>query len=131
MFYLIIVEGFSGFVWGGFNLSSANFVYDAVTREKMAICVAYFNIINSIGGFIGALIGGVLASKNVLLFSLTPILFVFALSAILRFIFALFVFPFIKEIRVVEKLKVKEKMALKAHNIMSYLSFHPIKIARV
>ena len=131
VFYLIIVEGFSGFVWGGFNLSSANFVYDAVTREKMAICVAYFNIINSIGGFIGALIGGVLASKNVLLFSLTPILFVFALSAILRFIFALFVFPFIKEIRVVEKLKVKEKMILKTQNIMSYLSFHPIKIARV
>ena len=46
--YLLAVEFMSGMVWAGFNLSSATFIYDAVTKQRVAICVAYYNILNGI-----------------------------------------------------------------------------------
>ena len=68
--YLIIIEIFSGFAWAGFNLSAGNFIYDAVTRQRMAICVSYFNILNGIGAFMGATLGGIISSFSFSLFHL-------------------------------------------------------------
>lgn len=81
--YLFGVELFSGFVWGGFNLCAANFIYDAVTPQKRVRCLAYFNLINGTAIFIGSLLGGFLADR------LPPIrghslLTLFALSGLLR-----------------------------------------------
>ncbi|MFH1212617.1 MAG: MFS transporter, partial [Candidatus Neomarinimicrobiota bacterium] len=59
--YLILIETLSGFAWAGFNLTTVNFIYDAVTRQRMAICVAYYNIFNGVGMFLGGLIGGQIA----------------------------------------------------------------------
>jgi len=58
--YLIIMQIFSGFFWAGYNLSVTNFIYDAVTPEKRTRCIAYFNVINGVGVFSGAAIGGYL-----------------------------------------------------------------------
>lgn len=52
LFFLIIVEFYSGAVFSIFSLSTSNFIYDAVTRKKMALCTAYFNFINGLAIFL-------------------------------------------------------------------------------
>jgi MFS family permease len=51
----------AGFVWGGFNLCSANYIFDAVTPEKRVRCLAYFSLLNGTALFLGATLGGYLA----------------------------------------------------------------------
>ena len=58
---LVVVEMFSGFVWGGFNLCATNFIYDAVSPQKRVRCLGYFNLINGTAIFLGSLLGGFLA----------------------------------------------------------------------
>lgn len=58
---LLIFEFFGGFVWGGFNLCSANYIFDAVTPEKRVRCLAYFSLLNGTALFLGATLGGYLA----------------------------------------------------------------------
>ncbi len=109
-YYLIIVEIFSGFAWAGFNLSIMNFIYDDVTREKMALCVAYFNVLNGIGIFLGASLGGFISSLNFSIFSLAPIVTLFFISCVLRFGVAFIMFHKIKEVRKVKKFNIKNKI---------------------
>ncbi|MCM8776576.1 MAG: MFS transporter [Candidatus Omnitrophica bacterium] len=63
IFYLIIVQLYAGFVWAGFELCSANFIYDAVSPEKRVRCYGYFNLFNGIALFLGASLGGFLADR--------------------------------------------------------------------
>lgn len=100
--YLILVEALSGFLWAGLNLSSANFIYDAVTRERMALCVTYNAIIAAIGTFLGAIIGGFFADNFTTIFGFNPIIFIFLLSATLRILVAIFMLPRVREVRPVE-----------------------------
>ena len=100
--YLLCTEFISGFVWAGFNLSAVNFIYDAVTRPKIGLCVAYYSILNGTGIFIGATLGGILASLNISFLGLTPILFVMLVSGIARLLVYFFMIPRIKEVREVE-----------------------------
>lgn len=106
--YLIAVEVFSGIAWAGFNLAAANFVFDAVTREKLAICIAYNNITSSAGVVLGALIGGWIASLNFNLGIITPLLAVFGLSAIVRLAVYLIMDPKINEVRPVESITERQ-----------------------
>ncbi|MBS3095158.1 MFS transporter [Candidatus Woesearchaeota archaeon] len=105
--YIIIVESFSGFIWAGFNLAAGNFIYDAVTRQRMALCIAYFSVINSIGFFIGASFGGIVSSMSSIPFGISPLIFVFFISGIARFLVYIFVSPTIKEVRTVKDLDIK------------------------
>ncbi|MFH1430896.1 MAG: MFS transporter [Nanoarchaeota archaeon] len=104
--YLLLIETFSGFWWSGLNLSTANFVYDAVTKERMALCIAYDNITTAFGVFIGAIIGGVISSISFPILGLKPILFVFLLSGVLRALVAIIMLPKLKEVRNVEEFKI-------------------------
>lgn len=106
--YLVLVEAFSGMVWAGFNLASSNFIYDAVTRQRMALCVAYSNILIGIGVFIGATFGGFLSSLTFTILGFSSILVIFFLSGIARLATALFMAPKIKEVREVKKFGIKE-----------------------
>ncbi len=81
--YLVAVEFFAGFVWAGFTLSSANFVYDAVTPEKRVRCLGYFNLIAGIAVSAGASLGGHLAEGLPPLFGYR-LLTLMALSSLLR-----------------------------------------------
>ncbi|MDD5012477.1 MAG: MFS transporter [Candidatus Nanoarchaeia archaeon] len=101
--YLSAIELFSGFIWAGFNLSATNFIYDAVSNQKTALCISYYNIINGIGVFIGASIGGLLASMNFNIFGIGPLLFIFLISGIARYLIYLFMIPKIKEVRGVKE----------------------------
>ncbi len=57
-FFILVAQFYSGFFWSGFNLAAANFVFDAVSPEKRARCIAYQGIINGVLVFLGALVGG-------------------------------------------------------------------------
>jgi len=83
--YLICVEIFSGFVWGGFNLCALNFIYDAVSSGKRIRCLSYFAFINGVAIFLGATAGGFLID-HVPLFRGSAILTVFLISGMLRFL---------------------------------------------
>jgi MFS family permease len=101
--YLIIEEFLTNFIWAGFNLSAVNFIYDAVTQQRLALCIAYYNILNGIGVFIGATLGGIVSSLDFNFLGLNPILFIFLISGIMRLIVYAFMIPKIKEVREVEK----------------------------
>jgi MFS family permease len=100
--YLVFVEAFSGIVWAGFNLASANFVYDAVSRQRMAICNTYDSITTTFGVMIGALIGGFLSSMKFNFLGINAILAVFLLGALLRLIVQISWSSKFNEVRVVQ-----------------------------
>lgn len=102
-----LAEILSGFSWSGFNLSAGNFVYDAVTRQRMALCVAYMSVINAFGAFLGATIGGIIASFNFTFLSLSIILIIFVLSSLLRLIVAFILNSHLKEVRTVQDFDLK------------------------
>jgi len=105
--FLFFVEFFSGFWWGGLNLSINNFVYDAVSKDRMAICTTYNNLTSALGVFVGTLLGGILSSYSIII-GMQAMLFVFLLSGILRLLAYVIFVPKLKEVRGVSKFKVKE-----------------------
>jgi MFS family permease len=102
---IIVLEIYSGFVWSGFNLAASNFVYDAVSKERLALCSSYLNIINGFFALIGALIGGYLSSHDFSILGLSPLLTLFVLSSIARF--AVY-FAYSSSVREVREVKVFE-----------------------
>lgn len=99
---IIVLEIYSGFIWSGFNLAAGNFVYDAVSKERLAICSSYLNIINGFFALIGAFIGGYLSSHNFSMFGLSPLLTLFFLSAVARFGVYFLYSSSVKEVREVQ-----------------------------
>jgi MFS family permease len=63
VFYLGLIQSFAGFVWSGFTLCATNFIYDAVTPQKRVRCISYFQVMNGAAIFLGASLGGFLATK--------------------------------------------------------------------
>lgn len=99
--YLIGAQIFSGFIWAGFNLCSSNFIYDAVTPAKRVRCIAYFNVLNGISLFAGALAGGFLLRWLPPLLGY-KVLMLFLISGILRILAGLLLPLRLKEVRPVE-----------------------------
>jgi len=127
--YLFFTEFFSGFIWSGFNLSAGNFIYDAVSRQRLAICGSYFNIINSFGILVGSTIGGLIATMKLSLFSVNMLLWTFIISAFLR-LAVYYVFKNkIVEVRPVKTLNKKreiqevERIAFQGLNIKPIVKF--------
>ncbi len=105
--YLIVTEIFSGIIWAGFNLATGTFVFHAVTKERLPLCIAYSTILNAFGAFLGAALGGLISSKDFILFGLDSILIVFLISTIARFVFFFAFINKIKEVREVKNFKIK------------------------
>lgn len=106
--FIIFLEIYSGLIWSGFNLAAGNFIYDAVSRERLAICSSYFNILNGFWALIGATIGGFLSSHGVSILGWSPILFLFILSGVVRFAIYFIMSPQIVEVRPVKKFDLKK-----------------------
>lgn len=98
--YLVAMQVFAGFFWAGFNLSTSNFIYDAVTPEKRTRCIAYFSVLNGLALFFGAITGGVLLKVLPALFRY-KIMSLFVISALGRAAVVLFLSNF-KEVRQVK-----------------------------
>jgi len=101
-YYLIAIEFFAGFAWAGFNLSSSNFIFDAVKPENRVRCIAYHKFFESIAIFGGAAFGGFLISSLPLLFFSTSMLAVFLISGLLRLAVSVILLPTLKEARLIE-----------------------------
>jgi MFS family permease len=96
--YLILFQLYCGIVWSGFELSASSFIFDSTTSPKRARCVAYYNVINGVMILFGTLLGAFLVKHPLFL---TPFLFVFFVTGVLRYITSLIMIPKIKEVRTV------------------------------
>jgi len=98
---LFIAEFISGFGWGGFELSSFNYMLETSAPEKRAKSFAYFNVFWGVGVLIGGLASTFLVSNlPSIVLGINVLLFLFALSFITRFIVAIIFAPKIKEVNV-------------------------------
>lgn len=103
-YYLIVIQLLSGLGWSGFNLSTANYLYDIRPhRSNFALYAALQSSSCASLVFVGALFGGFVASNaetiaEHLPFNLaTPIFVVFICSFLLRSSVTLWFLPRIKE----------------------------------
>jgi MFS family permease len=96
---LVMVETFSGFIWGGFNLCTTNFIYDAVSPSKRVQCLCYFNLINGIALFAGASLGGFLAGHLPAINGGSRLVTLFLISAVCRWAAHFILSPRFREVR--------------------------------
>jgi MFS family permease len=114
--YLFCVQIYAGFVWAGFNLAAANFIFDAVSPPKRARCIAYQSVVNSAFVLAGSLLGGYLIEVIPTNFPLNEGLFtenssyfrIFILSGLLRLLGVIFLLPLFKEVRSVDEISHRE-----------------------
>ena len=116
LWWLILLQLFSGFTWAGYNLAVANFLFDAVTPPKRARCVAYQSVVNSVFLLAGSLLGAYTAThaSAVIPFErwfevpASPYLFIFLISGMLRLLVAIFFRSIYKEVRDVETMRKRD-----------------------
>jgi MFS family permease len=104
--YLIICQAVSGFSWSGFTLASGNLLYELVPRSRRAAYVAFHNVGMASGVFCGAMLGSalvlVLPTREVFVSDSgisSNLLYLFALSGILRALIAALLARRVREIR--------------------------------
>lgn len=101
--FLLFAQLFSGFLWGGYNLSVSNYIYDAVPSEKRTRSIAYFNVFNGLALSAGSLLGGWLLPKLPPIFGYN-ILTLFLVSAVLRIVVIVWFSVRLKEVRPVHSI---------------------------
>jgi MFS family permease len=107
-FYLILINGFAGYIWAGFNLSTVNFIFDVASQETRTRCVGYFNFTNGMFIFLGTMLSGWLATHLPALVNESKLLTLFLLSGILRTV-VIFVFKDkFYEVKKVEYVETKD-----------------------
>ena len=108
-YYLLGVQVMSGLAWGGFTLSTSNYLYDLrPARADFASYAAVQSSLSAAGVFCGALLGGYLASALPGLVALLPaswqlehsVILIFATSSLLRVAIAAWFIPRSQELRV-------------------------------
>lgn len=115
-YYILLIQMLAGFSWAGFSLSMGNFIFDAIPQPKRAKSVAIFNMLNAVGIFSGAAIGGWLTryipvSISIQGFSISMISnlqWLFLISGVLRLFMSISFLPAIREMREVEPLTLRE-----------------------
>lgn len=99
-YYLIIIQIYSGFIWAGFEIASFNFIFDTTSPQKRATAVAYYNVINGIAIFTGAMTGGLIVKYNAFFWS--KYILVFVISGVMRYVVSFLFIPRLREVREVE-----------------------------
>lgn len=107
IFYLAFVQMFGGFAWSGVMLCGTNFIYDAVSPQKRVRCIGYFHVINGAALFLGASLGGFLASRVPPLQGY-PLLTLFLLSGMARLFFYFTLFDRFREVRPSRDVSIQE-----------------------
>ena len=107
--YLLAVQVISGLGWAGFSLSTGNFFYEVVSKERRAGYMAFHNMLTALavfaGGMFGALLTRVLPQHGTLFgwqwsWDGSILLGVFAVSALLRGAVAYWFLPRLEEVKV-------------------------------
>jgi MFS family permease len=102
VYYLVLIQIYSGFVWAGFELASFNFIFDTTTPQNRASDVAYYNVLNGVCIFAGSIIGGLMVRYNQVFWS--KYLLIFIVSFIMRYVASFVFIPKLKEVRTVEEI---------------------------
>jgi len=107
LWWLIIMQIFSGFAWAGFQLSSVVFIFDAAPAQNRTRYIALYNSLMFLGVSVGSLTGGIVAPL------LPPFMgsyfpSIFMVSGVARLAVALFFLPRIKEVRKVPQIEARE-----------------------
>jgi len=110
--YILLLQGAGGLCWAGFSLAAGNYLYDTVAPEKRASYMAIHNVFGNGAIFIGALLGGLLASSLPAGFTLgghawqwtSSLWAVMLVSALARAAVAAVFLPRLKEVRRVRPL---------------------------
>lgn len=89
---ILVPQVLSGFANASLVMANTTLTYSLVSPQKRAIAIPYKNILVGFGSFLGALIGGFLIQTLNISF-LKPILFIFLLAAVLRFLVGIFFLP--------------------------------------
>jgi MFS family permease len=103
--YLIVAQAVSGLTWSGFTLGAGNLLYELVPRTRRAAYVAFHNVGTAAGVFGGAMIGAalilVLPPRTVFFGEgvASRLLYLFAISGLLRAIVAALLARRVREIR--------------------------------
>ncbi len=78
--HIMVFNAFSGFVWGGFDLASFNFLLGSVSREIRASFMSKYNMFNgllyAIGGIAGAIAIGYFGADLYWGFAAIPLVFI-------------------------------------------------------
>jgi predicted MFS family arabinose efflux permease len=101
-----------GLCWAGFSLAAGNYLYDTVVPEKRAGYLAVHHVLSNVGIFLGALLGGFLASVLPAGFTLagqswqwaSSLWAVMLVSALARGVVAALFLPQLREVRRVRPL---------------------------
>jgi MFS family permease len=107
LWWLIIMQIFSGFAWAGFQLSSVVFIFDAAPAQNRTRYIALYHSLIFLGVSLGSLTGGIVAPL------LPPFMgsyfpSIFMVSGVARLAVALFFLPRIKEVRKVPQIETRE-----------------------
>lgn len=104
--FLFIIQIVAGFLYGGYLLSTTNYVYDSSTAGKRTRYIAYFNMFNGLSIFAGSMLSGLIIRYLPPIFGFN-ILTILLLSSMMRIITAYFI-PFrLKEVRPVRRVNSK------------------------
>ncbi|MEQ9366065.1 MAG: MFS transporter, partial [Leptospirales bacterium] len=122
---LLIAQAWAGFFWAGYNLASANFIFDSVTPPKRGRCAAYQSFINAAFILAGVLIGAAFTLPGLLEHArawspgwLAPgseIPVIIVASLVLRLLVFLFWISRFREVRDVETVGHRELIMRLAH----------------
>ncbi len=103
LWWLVAINLFAGLVWGGYELASANFLFDSVRPTKRARVFAFHDTLHSICLFAGGMLGGLASMRALVLPGMVSnLLTIFLISAVLRLLAAVLFLPKIREVRDVE-----------------------------
>ncbi|MBI3603991.1 MAG: MFS transporter [Nitrospirae bacterium] len=114
--FIVAINFLGGIIWSGLALGLQNYVFDTVRAEDRAKGIAVWNTVNAMGWFVGAMIGGWLATvapSDVALPGLTlhlasnlPV--VFFISGVLRLVVSLSLLRSFGESRPVEPISHRD-----------------------
>lgn len=75
---VVPVQVISGIVWAGTELTTWNLLLDLTDRDKRAMQIAEYNLLNSVPMIIAPVVGGLIADNVTLVLSGIPLVFVIA-----------------------------------------------------
>ena len=138
--YLLAVQIVSGLNWAGFSLSAGNFLYELVPSERRSRYMAFHNVLTAFavfgGGMLGALSIGALSQHSEALGWLwsggSVLLGVFALSALLRGLVALWFLPRLEEAKIPRRRMSPRQLMFRVtrFNAFSGLLYEVVTMAR-
>ncbi len=103
-YLLILVEIMTGFAWGGFELTTFNYVLETVSPEKRARGFAYFNMVFGFAVLAGGLLGALLVEIIPGVFNFSTLLILFIISSVARLLVVLLFSHRIKEVKISKRI---------------------------